>query len=201
MEKARVWVEKSPQNVVLSTFLEGVYNMPLEGDGTVAVANRGKSMDSGKRPTATRFLYVTRHPIANVYATDAFVRDSMGGNIEFEMLLKNYLALHKYMKMDEEALESPVMWVRLEDFASDPSSVLKTIFGFLDVSADDGVVRGVLEGIASIRSDPNEKYTKKWCGEGIRKHGRLIEKYADELNALGLGYDLDICKEKTLVKS
>jgi len=191
MMKAKVWVEKSPQNAVLSTFLEGVYNMPLKEDGTVAV-NDGTLKES--RRLATKFLYITRHPIANIYATDKFVRDSMGGNIDFEILLKNYIALHKYMKMDENALESPVMWVRLEDFTANPSSVLKDVFSFLDVSTDDGVVRNILDGIASINSNPNANYITKWCTYGIRRHGRLIQKYAGDLSALGLDYDLDICK-------
>mmetsp|Transcript_42340 Transcript_42340/g.90069 ORF Transcript_42340/g.90069 Transcript_42340/m.90069 type:complete len:409 (-) Transcript_42340:92-1318(-) len=191
MMKAKVWVEKSPQNAVLSTFLEGVYNMPLEKDEKV-VTNNGYLKES--RRLATKFLYVTRHPIANIYATGKFVRDAMGGNIDFEILLKNYIELHKYMKIDEKALESPVMWVRLEDFASTPTSVLKEIFSFLDVSADEGVIQYVLKSIANIHSEPNAKYATEWCREGIRKHGLLIDKYADELITLGLGYDLDICK-------
>ncbi len=186
--KAKVWVEKSPQNAVLATFLEGLYNMPVNEDGTVDI-------DNAKKPkrSATKFIYVTRHPIANIYGTDKFVRDSMGGNIDFEILLKNYIALHKYMKMDEQVLESPVMWVHLEDFTSNPNKVLGQVFQFLQVSSDEAVVQQVLDNMPDISASPNAKYFKIWCEEGIAKNGHLMQKYAEELNALDLGYNLDIC--------
>lgn len=185
--KAKVWVEKSPQNAVLATFLEGLYNMPVNEDGTVDI-------DSAKKPkrSATKFIYVTRHPIANIYGTDKFVRDAMGGNIDFEILLKNYIALHKYMLMDEKVLESPVLWVHLEDFTRHPKEVLAGVFQFLNVSADEAVVQQVLDNMPDI-SEPNAKYFKIWCEEGIAKNGHLMQKYAEELKALDLGYKLDIC--------
>lgn len=190
LKKAKVWVEKSPQNAVLSTFLEGLYNMPVREDGTVDLDS---SMNNPKR-SATKFIYVTRHPIANVYATEKFVRDAMGGHIDFEILLQNYIALHKYMKMDEKALKSPVMWVHLEDFTSEPTEVLTRVFRFLNVAADGEVVQHVLQNMPEIKTGTNTKYLMKWCEEGTTKYGNLIDKYADELNALELGYDLDnIC--------
>jgi hypothetical protein len=187
LKNAKVWVEKSPQNAVLSTFLEGVYNMPIKADGTV---------DSSEKPqrSATKFIHVTRHPIANTYATEKFVRDAMGGNIDFEILLKNYIALHKYMKMDEKALESPVMWVHVEDFTSDPTKVLTQVFKFLNVSANGAVIQSVLNNMPDVKTGINDKYFKIWCKEGVLKHGYLIEKYAEELKQLELGYDLDICR-------
>ncbi len=188
LKKAKVWVEKSPQNAVLSTFLEGLYNLPVKEDETV-------DLDNAKKPKrlATKFIYVTRHPIANIYATDKFVRDAMGGNIDFEILLKNYIALHKYMKMDEKVLESPVMWVHLEDYTSDPYQVLTQVFRFLNVAANGAVVQHVLDNMSDISAEPNAKYLKLWCKDGIVKYGHLMQKYAEELNALELGYDLDIC--------
>mmetsp|Transcript_10599 Transcript_10599/g.21177 ORF Transcript_10599/g.21177 Transcript_10599/m.21177 type:complete len:412 (-) Transcript_10599:79-1314(-) len=186
--KAKVWVEKSPQNAVLATFLEGLYNMPVNEDGTVDLGNAKKPKRS-----ATKFIYVTRHPIANIYGTDKFVRDAMGGNINFEILLKNYIALHKYMKMDEKVLESPVMWVQLEDFTTNPNKVLTQVFQFLNVSSDEADVQQVLGIMPDISAKPNDKYFKIWCEEGIAKNGHLIQKYAEELNALDLGYDLEIC--------
>ncbi len=190
MMKAKVWVEKSPQNGVLSTFLEGLYNMPVKEDGSVDLSNTGAM---GSKRSVTKFIYATRHPIYNVYATDKFVRESMGGYIDFEILLRNYIQLHKYMKMDEEALESPVMWAHLEDFTSNPSKVLKEIYDFVDVSSDDATIANVLKSIRPVHSNPNEKYRAQWCQHGIQKHGHLIEKYADDLKALDLGYDMDVC--------
>jgi hypothetical protein len=188
LKKAKVWVEKSPQNGVLSTFLEGIYNMPVKEDGSV-------DLTAGK-PTrsATKFLYMTRHPIANVYAIDKFVKEAMGGYIDFEILLRNYIQLHKYMKIDEKNLDSPAMFAYLEDFTSNPPKVLKEVFGFLDVSTNDEIISGILESVGEVRSNPNRKYIKKWCEEGIKEHGYLLDKYRDDLEALDLGYDLDVCK-------
>ena len=191
LKKASVWVEKSPQNGVLSTFLEGLYNMPVNDDGSVGLTGNAGS-DKRKRKM-TKFLYVTRHPIANIYAIDKFVSESMGGFIKFETNLRNYIQLHKYMKMDEKALDSPVMWATLEHFAANPKKVLKEIFQFLDVSYDEMVIEEILDGVGEIRSDPNGKYLKQWCDEGIKKHGYLLDKYAGELKELASGYDLEIC--------
>jgi hypothetical protein len=189
LKKAKVWVEKSPQNGVLSTFLEGVYNMPVQEDGSVVEINvAGKP-----KRFATKFMFMTRHPIANVYATDKFVKESMGGYIDFEILLRNYIQLHKYMRMDEKVLDSPTMWARLEDFATDPKKVLREIFTFLDVSNDENVISDILNQVGSVHSDPNAKYFKKWCKEGIQEHGQILSKYADDLMNLNLGYDLDFC--------
>lgn len=191
MKKAKVWVEKSPQNGVLSTFLEGVYNMPVQEDGSVA---ENTSVAGTPKRLATKFMFMTRHPIANVYATDKFVKESMGGYIDFEILLRNYIQLHKYMRMDEKVLDSPTMWARLEDFATDPKTMLTEIFKFLDVSNDENVIGEILNEIGSVYSNPNTKYFKKWCEEGIKEHGHVLSKYVDDLMNLNLGYDLDICK-------
>mmetsp|Transcript_4078 Transcript_4078/g.6016 ORF Transcript_4078/g.6016 Transcript_4078/m.6016 type:complete len:425 (+) Transcript_4078:33-1307(+) len=187
MEKSKIWVEKSPQNGVLTTFLEGIYNMPVQEDGSVDIITPAKTK------TCTQFLYMTRHPIANVYAIETFVHDSMGGFIDFEILLRNYIQLHKYMKMDEKALDSPAMWSRLEDFTSSPKQQLKEIYSFLHVSSDESIIDQVIENLDDIKPYPNEKYFKKWCAEGRKEHGHLIEKYSVELKNLELGYDLDVC--------
>lgn len=96
--------------------------------------------------------------------------------------------------MDEKALKSPVMWVHLEDFTSEPTEVLTRVFRFLNVAADGEAVQHVLQNMPEIKTGTNTKYLMKWCEEGTTKYGNLIDKYADELNALELGYDLDnIC--------
>mmetsp|Transcript_26885 Transcript_26885/g.53702 ORF Transcript_26885/g.53702 Transcript_26885/m.53702 type:complete len:422 (-) Transcript_26885:195-1460(-) len=195
LKKASVLVEKSPQNGVLSTFLEGLYNMPVNEDGSVGLTS-GAGANAGadkKKRLMTKFLYITRHPIANIYAIDKLVSEAMGGHINFETNLRNYIQLHKYMKMDEKALDSPVMWARLEDFTTDPKKILVEIFDFLDVNCDEKAIAEILDGVGEIRSDPNGKYMKKWCDEGKKKHGHLFDKYAEELKALDLGYDLEIC--------
>ncbi len=188
LKKAKVWVEKSPQNGVLTNFLEGVYNMPVLEDGSL---DPNGSPKNGK--TCTKFLFMTRHPIANIYAVDIFVQEAMGGFIDFEILLRNYIQMHKYMKMDEQTLDSEAMWTRLEDFTADPAKEIKNIFSFLEVESDDETIDDVLNNIAKVKPDPNKKYFQKWCIQGIKEHGHLLEKYEDELKSLDLGYDLDIC--------
>lgn len=186
LKRAKVWVEKSPQNGVLSSFLEGLYNMQVNEDGSV---------DTSAKPEriATKFLYVTRHPIANTYAVDKFVKESMGGFIDFEIMFRNYIQLHKYMKEDEAVMDSPVMWAKLEDFTADPVKVLKGIFEFLEVSASGEVIADVLKSIGEVRPNPNGKYDAKYCSEGIKEYGDLAKKYEADFKALDLGYEMDIC--------
>jgi len=188
LKKAKVWVEKSPQNAVLSLFLEGVYNMPILEDGSIAQSS------AATKKTGTKFLYMTRHPIANVYATDIFIQQAMGGKRDFEVMLRNYIQLHKYMQMDAKELNSPVMWVKLEDFTENPSKMLKRIFSFLEVPSDEDIVRNVLEEVGQIKSNPNSKYVSQWCEGGAETHKDLITKYNDEIISLDLGYDMtSIC--------
>ena len=186
LKRAKVWVEKSPQNAVLSSFLEGLYNMQVKEDGSVEPNKKSER-------TVTKFLYVTRHPIANTYAVDKFVKESMGGYIDFEVMFRNYIQLHKYMKEDENAMDSPAMWAKLEDFTQDPTNILKGIFQFLEVSTDDEIIADILDSLGEIRANPNAKYNDMYCSEGIQEYGNLAKKYEEEFKALNLGYELDIC--------
>jgi hypothetical protein len=192
LQRAKVWVEKSPQNGVLSTFLEGLYNMPVLANGTVDLNA------IPRKKTCTKFLYMTRHPIANTYAVDKFVREAMGGYIDFEILFRNYVKLHEYMFMDKEAMDSPAMWAKLEDFAWDPEGTLTEIFKFLDVASDPATVKSVLDKVGEIKSNPNEKYLLEWCTNGRKEHGDLLDRYRQTFKELKLGYDLDFCD--TLLK-
>lgn len=192
LNRAKVWVEKSPQNGVLSTFLEGLYNMPVLADGTVDLNA------APRKKTCTKFLYMTRHPIANTYAVDKFVKESMGGFIDFEILFRNYVQLHEYMFMDKDAMDSPAMWAKLEDFAWDPEGTLTKIFKFLDVASDPDTVKSVLDKVGEIKPNPNEKYLLEWCTKGRNEYGDLLDRYRLTFKKLKLGYDLDFCE--TLMK-
>ena len=185
LKRAKVWIEKSPQNIVLSSFLEGVYNMPIEEDGSL-----GTAVESNKK-SVTKFLFMTRHPIANVLATDIFIQEAMGGFRDFEVMLRNYIQMHKYALSDAKDLNSPHMWVKLEDFTTNPGKVLESIFSFLEVPSDNTTIAKVLEDVGHIKADPNAKYMMQWCDSKIKEHGDLIPKYNDEIKALGLGYDLE----------
>jgi hypothetical protein len=185
LKKAKVWIEKSPQNIVLSTFLEGVYNMPIAEDGSV-----GTGTVVANKKSVTKFIFMTRHPIANLLATDIFIQEAMGGWRDFEIILRNYIQMHKYALMDAKKLDSPFMWVKLEDFTANPGETLKEIFSFLELSNDSDTIAQVLEDVGTIKPNTNEKYFEQWCMKDIKTHGKLATKYNDEIKALGLGYDM-----------
>ncbi len=189
LKKAKVWVEKSPQNIVLSSFLESIYNMPIVEDGSV----EGK-FDPQSKKSVTKFVYMTRHPIANILATDIFIQESMGGHRDFEVIVRNYIQMHKYANMDAKELNSPFMWVKLEDFTENPGKTLKEVYEFLEVPNDDDTIKSILESVGTIKSDPNSKYMTQWCNVKVKEYGQLIDKYKDEFEALGLGYDVtNVC--------
>lgn len=187
LKSKKVWVEKSPQNGVMTTFLEGLYNMPVNPDGSIDTSRNLKASRS-----VTKFLFMTRDPIANVYATDKFIRDAMGGFVEFDILMQNYIQLHEYMKMDSKMLESEFMWVRLEDFASSPEKTLTSIFSFLSLATEHdsvSIASEILDKFDKIHSDPNKKYIDQWCTEGREVHKDLL-KYNSKIKSLNLGYDI-----------
>lgn len=189
LRKAKVWVEKSPQNIVLSSYLEGIYNMPVQEDGSV-----GDTPKNLITKPVTKFLFLTRHPIANVLATDIFIQESMGGKRDFEVMLRNYIQMHKYAIEDSKELQSPFMWVKLEDFVDNPSETLKSIFSFLELPTEANIIDKVLQDVGTIKSNPNDKYFSQWCLQKAELHSDTISKYKDEITSLGLGYDLNLCQ-------
>jgi len=182
LKSAKVLVEKSPQNAILSRFLEGLYNMPIREDGTV-----GLIKDENKA-LVTKFIFLTRDPISNVYAIEKFVAEAMGGFLDFEKNLRNYVQLHKYMIQDDAYTKSPLMWIRLEDFVANPSTTLKKVFSFLDLSTD--MVDSILHEFGPINPDPNKKYIEKWCNQDKIFRDSIIAKYNGPISDLNLGYDL-----------
>jgi len=204
--KAKVFVEKSPQNAVLSLFLEGVYNMQISEDGSV---NNDADRDAGDgfgsiapkvdgQKTVTKFLFMTRHPIANMYAHDSFIRDAMRGTpLPFETYMRNYLQVHNYILMDVQEMTSPFMWVRLEDFTLQPEKVLRDIFSFLSLEENlDDTVRDIISSLDTIDPNPNAKYIQLWCEKGLKEHGDLVRNYDSKVRELGLGYDLvGLCQQ------
>jgi hypothetical protein len=184
LKKAKVWIEKSPQNIVLSSFLEGLYNMPVEEDGSVS------TQSDPKKKVITKFLFMTRHPVANVLATDIFIQEAMGGKKDFEVMLRNYIQMHKYALEDNKTVQSPLMWVKLEDFTKNPRDELKKILAFLELSNDDDVIDLIMKEVGNVQKDPNAKYIAQWCGGKEEIHADLITKYNEEIKALGLGYDM-----------
>ena len=187
-----VLVEKSPPTAVMSRFLQALYN--VDGDG---------EREKKKRKSVTKFLFVTRHPVANAYAHQRI----LGGTnvVPLDTLYRNYVSLHRYMKTDLPRLDNDPRILRLEDFASDPASELTSLYRWLGVDHSADTVRRVLrsDGLGGrIRPDPNARYHDMWCGGGSgpprsgekKKAGRdevqTAERYQKDVDELGLGYDI-----------
>lgn len=166
-----VLVEKSPPTAVMSRFLEALYNVPVEG------VNEG--------PT-TKFLFITRHPLGNVYAQQAFLGV---GAVSLNKLMDNYIAMHQYMVADMKRLRNEPKLIKLEDFVLAPRETLSEIYQWLGVDDSTPIALDDL----SIQSDPNGKYKSIVdCSEAFQN--ALRTKYQPEIDAMGLGYNvLDWC--------
>ena len=191
----------------------------LNGD-VVVVAEKDESSHKNKKKeqvnvlsssssSVTQFLFITRHPIANALAHQALI-----AHVSFETLMKNYIQLHKYMLHDEKhLLQSPVMWLKLEDFTQNPKKYLKQVWDFAQKTTttmpptpsnkndNDYIIRSIDAVLKkrTIHPNPNGKYIKQWCGDGDNNNNdglnqtyhSLIQKYNPEIKKLGLGYDLE----------
>eukprot|EP00816_Leptocylindrus_hargravesii_P011675 CAMPEP_0196812494 /NCGR_PEP_ID=MMETSP1362-20130617/26925_1 /TAXON_ID=163516 /ORGANISM="Leptocylindrus danicus, Strain CCMP1856" /LENGTH=383 /DNA_ID=CAMNT_0042188181 /DNA_START=12 /DNA_END=1163 /DNA_ORIENTATION=- len=168
---ATVLVEKSPPNAVISRFLDALYNVN----------------STSNRPV-TKFLFITRHPIANAYSHEKVLL----GQVKFNHLLENYVKVHEYMINDMPKLRNRPKLVRLEDFAMKPSETLKSIFEWLGVDSSDEIVHDILYNKLSrpVDHDPNAKYRKIWCEKKINKANEAIKAFQKRLSKLKLGYDI-----------
>jgi hypothetical protein len=159
-----VLVEKSPPTAIMSRFLQALYNV-----------------DS---PVKTKFLFITRHPIANAYA-----HQNMERSLTMYELMKNYLNIHTYLMRDLPKLRNDPMLLTLEEFAESPSRYLKQIFEWLKVDSTDETVQSILETIP-IRSDVNEKYKKMWCGQKKAIPLLYVQQWHEAIKAIPLPYDI-----------
>ena len=191
---ATILVEKSPPNAVISRFLEALYNVPVDSDdSSVAATIPTKSTSTSKPKSITKHLFITRHPIANIYAHDKILR----GTVSFRHLFENYIKVHEYMFQDMPLLQNKPMLVRLEDFAANPVQILTLIFEWLEVDASYDVVQDTIDALTrygrKIDPDPNQKYIQKWCDrEQINQPGKegllQLQQQLDSLK--GLNYDV-----------
>ena len=173
-----VWVDKSPPAAVMSRAFQGLYNINVEGS------------EEPKAPP-TKFLFTTRHPIANAYGHHHL----LGGSdvVPFDTLLQNYVQVHKYLMEDLRHLQNSPKLLKLEDFVIDPAKHLEEIFSWLGVESSAETVATVLAkvgGDVGIRQNVNEKYRAKWCSIDGFKRGKVEERYQSLIKDLGLDYDL-----------
>jgi len=218
---ATVLVEKSPPNAVMSLFLESLYNVPISSSEEMkhqTIANddefgdlkTNRSRAKGSSRSVTKHLFITRHPIANVHAHDAFLH----GIVEFKFLFENYVKLHEYMFEDIKRLENEAKVVKLEDFAANPLKTLKSIYKWLEVDDSDAIVEEIINKLLDkkIGSRPNDKYLSIWCDrtdeefDDLKLQLELLQKRIDNLKYLDYDMvswcdDYNIAKSKKIEKS
>jgi len=144
-----VLLEKSPPNIVLSTFLQGVMNIGNGGWESVPPAFGGAS-------SVVRFVFISRHPLPNSYA-----HKRMGANQNdlLSKLIENWIAIHKYLDVDLPRLQHARV-LRLEDFAKEPEAHLNDIWAWLGLTANPELAIQMAKG---IDSDPNKKHRVTHC--------------------------------------
>ena len=178
-----VLMEKSPPNAVISTFLQAVYNTRDDTKG-----------DRSHSVVRTKFLFITRHPIAN-----ALAHQKVDRSLTMSVLMENYLQLHRYLLEDLPKLRNDPLLLYLEEFVSNPRRHLIEIFRWLDVDSSEEIVQDVLNKVA-VHRDVNDKYQEWWCKKNSRGESPLIEQlqlWDQALKALPLKYSiLDWCHSR-----
>jgi hypothetical protein len=176
-----VLVEKSPPTAVMSRFLQALYNIPVAG----AVDKDDQELVVG--PT-TKFLFITRHPLANAYAQQAF----LGKNtVPLAILLDNYMQMHRYMLADMKMLKNDPKLIKLEDLARTPRETLAELHQWLGLP--DAAAESLEDGLGKIVSDPNAKYrgiAQYDCRSSDAFRRALEQKYQPQLDTMGLDYNL-----------
>eukprot|EP00468_Gymnochlora_sp_CCMP2014_P011088 CAMPEP_0167758748 /NCGR_PEP_ID=MMETSP0110_2-20121227/10638_1 /TAXON_ID=629695 /ORGANISM="Gymnochlora sp., Strain CCMP2014" /LENGTH=327 /DNA_ID=CAMNT_0007645053 /DNA_START=145 /DNA_END=1128 /DNA_ORIENTATION=+ len=178
-----VLLEKSPTNAVISRFLQALLNLEVP-NGYDATKKSGIS--------PVRFVFITRHPLANALAHRAwhFCR-----SMPLSRLIENWLAVNRYNREDTPHLQF-VKSIRLEEFQANPDKYLSEIFEWvgLEPSKNNRTV--------VVRNNTNLKYKKrycKWCDTHTGGHERLVQKFEPRVNKFGYSIKKwgDWCDERT----
>ena len=163
-DRRRLLLEKSPANLIMTTFLEALF------------------------PGAA-FIVVVRHPIAvalamqkwnpTIVARNGRRRTSLSG------LVSHWLAAHALLRADAPQV-GRLHVVRYEDLVADPQSRLAQIGEFLRL-------RSPLEP-SGLRGGMSSRYQQDWDAmrrSPLRRHlrRRIEERYAEDVAAYG--YDLE----------
>ena len=168
-----VLLEKSPPNAVLSRYLQALLNVGNPGWAPVPPTFGGVQ-------SVARFIFISRHPLANAYAHRAqgSCRDE-----RLAVLIANWLAVHEYLEADAPRLQF-VRRLRLEDLAASPHAAEEAIgalWAFLSLPPAPEMAAAAAR---SVRADPNGKYIAQHC-ESMRAEPRAraaFERAAAELN-------------------
>jgi hypothetical protein len=157
-----ILLEKSPPNAVLSRFLQALVNV---GNG----AWTPEPPDFGGVPSRAKFIFISRHPLANAYAHRALgaCKDE-----RLQVLLSNWLAVHEWLEADEARLQS-VYRLTLEDFAKRPQATIEAIWAWLGLEPMPELAAAAAQ---RIRPDPNKHYHAQHCEHTLSKP-EMLEHY------------------------
>ena len=189
----RVLVEKSPPNAVMSRFLQAIYR---QGSSSVGDGDAGGGGGGGVG-LLPKFIFVTRHPIANVLAHKVYLDGAY--HVPLSTLFDNYVKVHQYIKADLPHLQKngEPMIIHLENLTADPEAAVAKVFNWAGVDAKEATVKDVLHSrlAEKIIADPNAKYRESWCSgkndsEVWNRQKDLALQYQPVIDELGLGYDL-----------
>jgi len=146
----RIQLEKTPQNLIQTRFLQAMF-------------------------PASRFIVLTRHPLAVAYATRKWNHGSLYD------LLRHWFHCHEVFEGDRTALQH-VLLVRYEDLVDDPTNVLQRVYGFLGLPPQAPAV--------AVRGGVNERYFDMWRSDRSSLRSRaytrfLMDHFEDRAAAYG----------------
>jgi hypothetical protein len=189
----RVLLEKSPPNMHMSRFLQALLNRGL-------FERSGSAPDVGFQAatrTAVKFVFISRHPIANSLAHKALKECAAIPVIE---LVEHWVVLHEYLAADFPLLVD-ARRLTLEAFVEDPRKHLLDLWEWM-LGVNYPYIQKVLPEIlaaadATVRKDPNAKYRRAYCAaatrspENAKYHRTLVDLWGTRVERTGLDYDLD----------
>ncbi|KAJ1635859.1 hypothetical protein T492DRAFT_432387 [Pavlovales sp. CCMP2436] len=144
-----VLLEKSPPNIVLSRYLQALVNV---GNG----AWTPEPPTFGGVASAAKFVFISRHPLANAYAHRAM---SLCEDERVAILLANWLAQHEWLEVDARHLQSHKR-LRIEDLTAEPLAHVEALWHWLGLPARPEHAAQIA---ATIRPAPNAKYLVTHC--------------------------------------
>ena len=185
-----VLIEKSPPTMTMSRFLQAMYHVN-DNDGS------GDDTKKTEGPKV-KFIFITRHPIANMMAHENMV--GKHSHLTYEVLMRNYIQMHNYLLEDVKDLDNDPLILRLEDFAADPAAHLAKIYSWIGIDADDATVKEVLDERlgAKIWPDPNKRYRERWCGKAekdnmsVHKRNGIVAKFQTAIKEDLARFDYDL---------
>ena len=148
-------------------------------------------MDEVHKKSIVKFLFITRHPLANAQA-HAKLRECK--DMHFFHLVENWLRVHEYMMKDLEHLHSSKV-IRLEDFAKHPVENTAAAWTWIGLDYTIADLEYAITRTKIIK-DPNYLHRKAYCDKledaaHRKRHLRLVELYNTRIAKLGLRYDLE----------